>query len=68
MQDNTGYFIVGLIILLFIVGTGSLIIDSLLNKPMDMSPPNLEPEDTRYKVSANHTIKFLEDGDELSIL
>lgn len=68
MQDSTGYFIVGCIILLFIVGTGSLIIDTLLNKPMDISPPNLEPEYASTKAGASYTVTFLEEGDDLSIL
>lgn len=68
MQDSAGYFIVGCIILLFTVGTGSLIIDTLLNKPMDISPPNLEPEYTSTKAEASYTVTFLEEGDELSIL
>lgn len=62
MQDSvTGFFIVGLIILLFTLGSGSLLIDSFLNKSMDTFPPNLESENPRDKAFANYTAKFLED-------
>lgn len=69
MQDSViaGYFIVGLIILLFIVGTGSLLIDSVFHKPMDTFPPQLEPEDN--KVMASYTVRFSkDDDDDISIL
>jgi hypothetical protein len=68
MQDSAGYFIVGCIILLFTIGSGSLLMDSLLNKPMDISPPNLEPEYASTKVSASYTVTFLKEKDDLSIL
>jgi len=62
----SGYFIVGLIILLFIVGTGSLLLDSLLHKSVDTFPPQLEPEDN--KSMGSYTVKFSDENDEISIL
>lgn len=44
MQDSAGYVILGLIILLFTVGSISIVIDIVFNQAKDSYPQNLEPE------------------------
>lgn len=44
MQDSAGYVILGLIILLFTVGSISIVIDMVFNQTKDSYPQNLEPE------------------------
>lgn len=71
MQDNlVGFYSVGVIGLLFILGTGSLIVDTLLNSNIDTSPPQFEDKNNpNTKVSATcSNIRFLGQDDDLSIL
>lgn len=53
MQDSSGQLILGLIILLFALGSLSILIDSFLTKPKDISLRNLEPENLDTQSTVN---------------
>lgn len=57
MQDSAGYVILGLIILLFTVGSISIVIDMVFNQTKDSYPQNLEPEnlDSWLVLSKDHS-------------
>lgn len=49
----SGQLILGLIILLFALGSLSILIDNFFTKPKDISPHNLEPEDLDSQTTVN---------------
>lgn len=53
MQNISGPLILGLIILLFAIGSLSILIDIIFNKPKDISFHNLEPENPDTNATVN---------------
>lgn len=67
MRIDTGHYIVAIIFLLFVLGTSCLVLDSLLYKPKNIAPPQLDPEYEDAKKYHTYTVNLYQD-DELSIL
>lgn len=66
MQDKLGIILIALIMLLFLFGTGSLLLDSLFNKSVDIKSQQLQDHHKSY---GTYTVKFSSyDDDDMSII